>query len=223
MLKKWIDEIRKHPDLYKTDSWKYHISGNVIEISILPIHLKDKNAYRCAVIAVGRVLKALSCKIEKQQSNFHIQSFPTLENPAVVASIRMDENREFLRNPALANNKSLKKNAPEKLIRTLAKQYQLDIRQIQKQDSLQMNGLNYNEFNSWFALYSTFNNPFTWLNVGYWKESFQNECYDQTPTRDFRVIDFCHDNNNEDKPDIEIPQNKYLQSVIGLNVTVKSS
>lgn len=222
MLKNWIVEIRKHPDLYKTNSWKYHISGNVIEISILPEFLKDKYTYRCSVIAVGQVLKALSCYIEKQKFNFHIQSFPTLENPGVVASIRMDENSEFIQNSGLSNNKSLKKSEPEKMIQTLARQYQLDIQQIQQPDTLNINGVTCNDFKQWFALYSTFNNPFTWLNIGYWKESIQNDCHDQLPPREFRIIDFCLDAEKE-KPSLKIPENKYLQSIIGINATVKNS
>lgn len=219
MLKKWIEEIRKHSNLYKTDSWKYHISGNVIEISILPAYLKDKNNYRCSVIAVGQVLKALSCYIERNQSNFHIQSFPSLENPGVVASIRIDVNSTFVRNSTPSKDKSHKKSDPEKIIQTLARQYQLDIKQIEQTEILQGNGLSSSDFELWFALYSTFNNPFTWLNVGYWKESIQNDCHDHLSPNEFRVIDFCVDDEAE-KPNLQSSKNRYLQSLIGLNSTV---
>lgn len=222
MLKKWIEEIREHPVLYKTDSWKYHISGNVIEISILPAHLKDRYAYRCAVIAVGQVLKALSCYIEKQKSNFHIQSFPSLENPAVVASVRIDENRGFLRKPVSAKNNSLKSSKPEVAVQKLAKQYQLDIQEIQEPGKIQGGGINSSDFKLWFILYSAFNNPFTWLNIGYWKESIQNDCADLLPPREFTILDFCED-HKEEHLNVEVPNNKYLQCIIGINSTIPTN
>lgn len=216
MLKKWIDEIREKTDLYKTDSWKYHISGNVIELSILPVYLKDKSSYRCSVITVGQVLKALSCYIEQQQYNFHIQSFPSLENPEIVASIRMDGDNTFLQCSDETNKRSLNQIKPQKIVQTLARQYQLDITKIENPAELQFEGINVADFNSWFVLYSTFNNPFTWLNIGYWKESIQNDCHDQFSIQEFKIIDFC-DDACEDQSDMKIPKNKYAQSLIGIN------
>lgn len=221
MLKKWIDEIREKPDIYKTDSWKYHISGNAIELSILPVYLKNKSSYRCSVIAVGQVLKALSCYIEQHQSNFHIQSFPSLENPEIVASIRMDGKNALLQNSDEAKKRTLKKIQPEHIVQTLAKQYQLDIKKIENPDELQLENINFAEFDSWFILYSTFNNPFTWLNIGYWKESIQNDCHDQFSIEKYKITDFC-DNADREQSHIEIPKNKYLQSLIGTNLKVQA-
>lgn len=219
MLKKWIEEIRNHPDLYKTDSWKYHISGNVIEISVLPTHLKNKQTYRCAVIAVGQVMKALSCCIEKRKSNFHIQTFPTLENPGVVASIRMDENSEFVRNSKPANNQSLNNSNPESILQTLASQYQLNIEKIQDSNQLKVVDVNTSEFNVWLGLYSISNNPFTWLNIGYWKESVLKDCYEKLLPHEVKVVDFCDDAHGEQLDQLTAGT-RYLQSIIGLDAKV---
>lgn len=218
MLRKWIEEIRNKTDLYKIESWKYQISGNVIEISILPAYLKDKKKYRCAVISVGRVLKALTCKLEQRDSNFHVQSFPTLENPGVVASIRIDESRELVQKPASFMSKSFEEKDPEILLHELAREYQLEIVKIQGSDILERTGLNQEDFNSWFGLFSAHNNPFTWLNIGYWKESFQDDCHNQFPSREYKVIDFC-DAGYEDQSLFK-QNNRFLHSIIGLNTSV---
>lgn len=221
MLKKWIEEIRKKPNLYKIESWKYQISGNVIEISILPAYLKDKIDYRCSVIAVGQVLKALMCKLEQQQSNFHIQSFPTLENPAVVASVRMDESREFIRQSSSESKDSYKKIDPEILLNKLAKEYQLEIEDISDSSILETSGLNQESFNAWFGLFSANNNPFTWLNIGYLKECFQADCHNQFPEREYKIVDFCKDDFVNEK--LHKQKNNYLHTIIGLKTKVAAS
>lgn len=210
MLKRWIDEIRKQSDLYATDSWKYLISGNSVEFSIVPVYIQDKKNYRCSVIAVGQVLKTLSCYLEQRHCHYHIQSFQNLDNPGLVATLRMDESNSIsIRN--LKNQqkyRSLKNSQPESAIRTLAKQYKLDIREI----SEPFMDANLKDCSLCFALYSTYNNPFTWLNIGYWKETIQNDCHHLLPPQEYKIIDFFK--VEEEKPFEN--QNKYLQFVIGI-------
>ncbi|MDX1641177.1 MAG: hypothetical protein R3220_05740 [Balneolaceae bacterium] len=220
MLKKWIDEIRKKPDLYKTNSWKYSISGNVIELSILPVYMKDRDTYRCAVIAVGQVLKALSETIEQHQSQFHIQSFPSIETPEIVASLRMDINSGTKNHSKPASKKISKEIDPESVVSAFARQYQLNL-QVIDSPANKVEELKNLDFNTWFILYSTFNNPFTWLNVGYWKEAVENEFLKESQLSGYKIINLCDDELSE-KPDLQVPKNKYLQSVIGLNAGVST-
>lgn len=216
MLKKWIDEIQGKPDLYKTNCWKYHISGNVIELSILPVYLKEKKAYRCSVISIGQVLKVLSCKIEQHQANFHIQSFPSLENPEIVASIRMDQTSDFIRNAKSKKDGSVKKRGSiTNRIKVLAREYQLDIKTVESTTELNIEYLPFDQYNRWLALYSTFNNPFTWLNIGYFKEALLKDCYNDFTLKNLHFSDFCSNKDNH-ITDLQLPDNKYLQSLVGI-------
>jgi len=216
MLKKWIEEIREQPDLYKADCWKYHISGNVIEISILPDFIKQKDLYRCSVIAVGQVLKVLSIKIEGNNSAFHIQSFPNIDNPEIVATIRMHNNGEFPATSAKRNQNNSSKTVTE-VIKKLANENQLEVEQIASISALDLNDseIPTNDYNTWFKLYSAFNNPFTWLNIGYMKESVRHEFATEKSLSDVCLIDYISLKNNQEA-DHSSSDNRYLQYLIGI-------
>lgn len=218
MLKKWIDEIRTQSNLYKADCWKYHLSGNVIELSILPAYMKQNESYRCSVIAVGQVLNALSKKIEKEHLNFHIQSFPNLENPEIVATIRTDEKNEFTGNSKWKEKKESQEQDTIAMIKTLAKRYRLDVQQVEKSSKTKLNEISLKNYSVWMVLYSTFNNPFTWLNIGYLKELLRDEFSESTPSEYLCIVDFCSI-DYEQYPNLQIPENKYIQSLIGIQPT----
>jgi hypothetical protein len=222
MLKKWIDEIRKQSDLYKADCWKYHISGNVIELSILPAYMKQKKTYRCSVISVGQVLIALSEKIEKEQLNFHIQSFSNLENPEIVATIRTDKKNEFTDNFNLQEKIKDTDQDVASLIRTLAKKYKLEVREVEA-SQVNIKEIPTEKYPRWIAIYSSFNNPFTWLNIGYFKESLRKEFTGRPASKKSCILDFC-DSKVYKYSNLKIPETKYIQSLIGiqpLNVSVE--
>lgn len=216
MLRRWIEEIRKQPDLYKTDCWKYHVSGNTLELSVLPAYMKDRDLYRCSVIVVGQVLKALSFKIEKKQSNFHIQSFPSIENPGLVATIRMDESTKAAKKSNLKNNHHQKNTSLKKAMSELANQYHLQILKVNETSKLHLAETDIADYKYWFILYSNLNNPFMWLNVGYWKENIRNDFQHLRSLEEYKIIDFCNAVGKKQSCE-EIPENVYLQSIIGMN------
>lgn len=223
MLKKWIDEIRIQSDLYKSDCWKYHISGNVIELSILPDYMKQKKTYRCSVIYVGQVLKALSKKIEKENLNFHIQSFSNLENPEIVATIRTDEKNEFTGNSNLKEKSYDSKQDVASLIQTIAKKYKLEVQEVEATSQLNLNEISTENYPRWVAVYSTFNNPFTWLNIGYFKEYLRKEFAGLSSLQKCCFLDFC-DSKANDFSSLKIPESKYVQLLIGIqpiNVSIE--
>lgn len=215
MLKKWIDEIRIQSDLYKSDCWKYHVSGNVIELSILPAYMEQKKTYRCSVILVGQVLKALSKKIEKEHLNFHIQSFSNLENPEIVATIRTDEKNEFTGNSNLKEKTQDSDQDVASLIQTIAEKYKLEVQEVKPTSQLNLKEVSTENYPTWIAVYSTFNNPFTWLNIGYFKESLRNEFTVLPASKKSCFLDFC-DSKVYDFPSLKIPKSKYIQSLIGI-------
>lgn len=215
MLKKWIDEIRAESDLYKANCWKYHLSGNVIELSILPAFMKQKKSYRCSVIAVGQVLNALSKKIEKEHLDFHIQSFPNLENPEIVATIRTDEKDEFTGNSKWKKMRGNQGQDAISMIYRHAERYQLDVRQVDDFPPSDYNEFPFEDYPTWMVLYSRFNNPFTWLNIGYLKECLRNEFSDSSKSDPLCIIDFCSI-DSEQYPNLKVPENKFIQSLIGI-------
>lgn len=215
MLKKWIDEIRTQPDLYKSECWKYHLSGNVIEISILPEYLKKKRLYRCSVIAVGQVLKALSNKIEEHHLNFHIQSFPNLENAEIVATIRTDEKVKSIQSSEKAEKIISQSKDIVSTLKDYTKKYQFKVREIENPNELDIvDKPSFKEKKSWYVIYSAHNNPFTWLNVGYLKESLRNEGL-HVEADTITLYDLCVINKKK-TADFQISKEEYLQTLIGI-------
>lgn len=197
MLEDWILEIRQDVVEYQSNTWKYHISGNALELSVLRPFVNDKETYRCAIIAIGRVLKKLSCKIEECSSHFLIQSFPTLENPEIIASIRMDKN-DYQRNIQILPVQDFKNQSSfNNELQALSKFYQMYVEQINPsilEDLIQE--IDLNENCHLYILYSKFDNPFTWLNVGYWKETLVQNLKDEYSNSPHILTDFCNLNLN---------------------------
>ena len=215
MLKKWIDEIRTKPDLYKSECWKYHISGNVVELSILPVYQKKKESYRCSVIAVGQVLMALSKKIEEQNLSFHIQSFPSLENPEIVAAIRTGAKGNFINHLKTSENRFNEKKEITDTLYNLVGHYHFSV---QKADDFTETAIDeiasFKNYKSWHVISSAHNNPFTWLNVGYLKESLRN-ISSYLPADSLGIFDLCSGNKTQ-HTNLQTFENKYPQFLIGI-------
>lgn len=222
MLKKWIDEIRNQPELYKSECWKYHLSGNAVEISILPAYLKKKMLYRCSVIAVGQVLQALAKKIEGKHLNFHIQSFPNLENPAIVATIRTDQKGNFTNQNGFLRPHSIEQKDFYTSLRNLSEHYQFTLKKVESPLDIELEAeISFENYKNWFVIYSTHNNPFTWLNVGYLKESIKN-LNSVSSANVCKVFDLCL-LSIEQQSKSKISENEYLQSLVGIqSVNIKA-
>ena len=171
MLENWILKIREDTETYLSHTWRYQISGNSIELSVLRPYLKNKETYRSAVIAIGRVLKALSRKIEKSSAQFLIQSFPSIDHHEVVASIRMDEN-STAENSIKSLPKTAKKEGYQEMLNRVTEFYQLKIEQAEPA-LMRAFGIDTHKYQkkNWQLVTSKTDNPFTWLNVGFWQES----------------------------------------------------
>jgi hypothetical protein len=215
MLKKWINEIRNQSDLYKADCWKYHLSGNVIELSILPAYIKQKESYRCSVIAVGQVLNALSKKIEQENLSFHIQSFPNFESPEIVATIRMDEKDEFTGKFSSREKIRNQRLDAASVIQNLAKEFQLEIKEVELSEKQTSKEIPFKDYATWFIVYSLFNNPFTWLKVGYLVESLRNVYLDSSNEKNPYITDLCSSDNRD--LNFQVPEDKHVQTLIGIH------
>jgi hypothetical protein len=178
--------------------------------------MKKKESYRCSVIAVGQVLQALSTKIEQEDLNFHIQSFPSLENPEIVASIRMDEKGEFTGKLSSQEKKRSEPESASDVICNLAKEFQLETKVVDILDPQLSKEIPFKDYNTWLIVQSVFNNPFTWLKIGYLVESLRNKYFYQSEeNEDLYIADLCSSDIDQ-YPDLGIPENKYLQSLIGI-------
>lgn len=187
MLENWILKIREDAETYLSHTWRYQISGNSIELSVLRPYLKNKEAYRSAVIAIGRVLKALSRKIESSSAQFLIQSFPSIDHHEVVASIRMDEN-SAAENSIKSLPKTAKEESYQEMLNRVTEFYQLKIVQADP-ELMKTCGIDKHHYQktNWHLVTSKTDNPFTWLNVGFWQESITKRSSEK-PTF---IIDFC--------------------------------
>lgn len=215
MLKKWIEEIRSNQNLYKSECWKYHISGNVLELSILPIYQKKKELYRCSVISVGQVLMALSKKIEEQHLNFHIQSFPSLENPEIVATIRTDEKGNFTNFARSSEKKFNKRQDLKTTLNDLVERHQFSMRKVENFSEIDIQDeVALEDFDSWYVISSAHNNPFTWLNAGYLKESLRRNNSDLS-SNCLGIFDFCSHNKTH-PPYLQVSDNEYVQFLVGI-------
>jgi hypothetical protein len=189
-LENWIQGIRKNDNYYCFDTWKYRLSGTVLELSVIPANTRNRNIYRCSAITIGQILKTLSSRIENEGLHFHIQSFPNIENPEIIAAIRMDENSYHLPEvfPKIENSEKLK-TFREWLLH-LSDNYQFKLEPTQKPEHFASAFIT-NHPVAWYALTSISDNPFTWLNLGYWKETILTEAKKIFPETDLIIHDFC--------------------------------
>lgn len=217
MLKEWILQIRQDSRYYCIESWKYRISGNVLELSVTPADTKNKQVYRCSVITVGQVLRALSCKIEDADSHFLIQSFPAIESPEIIASIRMDKNSYHTDTFPPCSPDYKPGDTVLSRVQTLSRLYQFSLHPCTKPDKTFLPETEDADLKrlKWYALASQFDNPFTWLNVGYWKESLQKDCRNFVIEKPWPITDFCN-HSATGRLDIKIPDQSFLQAAIGI-------
>ena len=172
MLKKWIHQIRLNPVHYGTSLWNYHLSGHVLDLFVESPYLRDKKSYREAVVKIGMVLQAITNKLDEHESPYLIQSFPSLEDLRIVASIRIDKRGETQNNAPPKKKKSDTEQVRETKLNSLikfAKSNQLQLIGIVK-PNLPGHHKIPNITINWYALCSKINNPFTWLKAGYWQE-----------------------------------------------------
>lgn len=194
MIKRWIEQLKKNSEHYGSHLWKYNISGSVVELSVLPTIDKEMDKYRCAVIKIGQVLQALSVKFDHHDINYHIQSFPNLENPSLVAAIRIVTKKLTNGSSEAETPSGIDKNSiiNSKTLSELATFNQLSIDEIPV-SSLTAYGIDpKRETGKWFVISSQHDNPFTWLKLGTWNEMvFQTLPESEPENSPFSIVEFC--------------------------------
>lgn len=170
MLKIWIEQIKSKPGHYGADYWKYNLSSNMLELSVQKEYLEHEDEFRKAVISIGKVLQALQLKITDEGYQHHVQTFPNLDDSALIAAVRI-QSKSGVKSTSSCPDNTLneEKQLPLKL-ESFARANQLVFRKIDpsnlKNVVIPAPDSNFN----WYALSANNDNPFIWLRVGYWQE-----------------------------------------------------
>lgn len=214
MLQEKIELLKQHPDIYCSEKWTYRISGNALEITVLPILTNHKSEYRPAVIYVGQVLKALSNELEKAKQPFLIQTFPSIENPSLIGSVRLEDHQTKVYE---IFNKPTDMSLLEIII-GYTQGFQLSATEINISPELhaRFKQRNLNLYSTFIAVTSALDNPFTWLKVGYLKEILRNQLDTEYSFSILESMSGFHEHRAELKNYVGINNNQHLQAVISV-------
>ena len=89
MLTPIIHKIKDRIEYSKPSLWNYRISGNQIELIVVPNYLKEPEKYRRAIISAGRALQEIQLLIESEGNKAMVQTFPSIDETQLVATIRI--------------------------------------------------------------------------------------------------------------------------------------
>lgn len=176
MLSSIIQNISEHSDRYGTFLWKFHISGDMLEIYVKPTYRNKPDQFRQAVICIGQVIQAVKDKVTSKGLRIQIQSFPSLHEKHLVAIVRIRKAK--INNATKENNLILNLHQPViPLLNDISSQYGMILKpmptippenaELEKYLSLCSDK---HSGRQTLVLCSKTNNPFVWLETGYWKE-----------------------------------------------------
>lgn len=168
LIKQWIEEIRAKGEEYASGYWTYRLSADMAEFRVNTPIIYNIEKFKHTVIKIGMILTRLSRLLEEENKVFHIQTFPHLEDLRIVAVIRFNINfsrrNGFDRHQRTASEKSdpsIIQYAEER-----ASELNFHLTGVEKMNSSpDLQGKK-----KWYLLCSNHNNPFTWLNIGYFTE-----------------------------------------------------
>ena len=214
MLEEWILKIRQNSRYYSPETWKFRISGNLIEFSVPQKYTFDKKVYRCSVITIGQILKALSCKIENAGFHFLIQSYPNFESPQVIASIRMEDEPPKNHNPFPVITDYTKYKKEHEKLQLLSDNYHFTISVAGASETIMLQNY-YSVISSdiWYILTSKSDNPFNWLKLGSWKETILKNCRNELSLESPQIFDSCL-NREPRELNLKLPENEYFQALL---------
>lgn len=173
-LKKWIDEIRAENKEYAAGNWMCRYSGDTAEFIVHPHVIYHTDRFKHAVIRIGMILTRLSKKMEETGYVFHVQTFPSLEDLKIVASIRLNvnlsqgNNNNSLKIPPAAD--AGKQPTAAEVLNKKARHHRLEVIPIDNKKGLPQLETPAGDKSSWHLIGSDHDNPFTWLHVGFFAE-----------------------------------------------------
>lgn len=170
MLKIWIEQIKNKPDHYGAHYWKYSASSNMLELSVQKEYLEHEDEFRKAVISIGKVLQALQHKLIEEGYQYHVQTFPNLDDSALIAAVRIVSKSRVKNTSNSPDETSDDKKQIQLKLENFARENQLFFHKIDSSDLKDVVIPPPDRDFSWYALCANNDNPFIWLRVGYWQE-----------------------------------------------------
>lgn len=218
MLKSWIENIRSERKGYGSHYWKYQLSANFLELSVLPSYQKNREHYRCAVIYIGRTLQALTSLMEKKRVQYLIQTFPNLEDSKLVATIRITppKNGDSSRPVELLTEANSDIEDVFELMEKKAQIHQLQLEEVPSDISTLLPGSSQSPEMRSFVITTNLDNPFTWLKTGYWIEVIHQTLNSKPDNSPPLVTHFCSDKSNLEELTLELNNKKFIQALVSL-------
>lgn len=195
--------------------WSYRSSGNVLELLVLPQFIYDEKEFRCAVISAGQALSVLKFHYKQAGKSLFIQTFPHIENPRIICSIRFDNvahpKADLSPEPLIPEEKY---QDLDDYIKKTAAHYQLFAQNAYlNEKALKLVNID-KVFGHTYLLASNLDNPFTWLNVGYCIEAISQYIKRHEPRQQFSMFHFSH-NREVFKKHTDLKNGSHLQGLIG--------
>jgi len=178
-LKKWIDEIRAENKEYAANNWMCRYSSDTVEFIVHPHVIYHADRFKHTVIRIGMILTRLSKFMDEVGYLFHIQTFPSLEDLKIVASLRLNVNLSQGSNHHNKNSANKPSEAPTgkrcssaDVLNKRARRHNLDVVPVSENIDLPQLATpsTGNSNNSWYLVGSSNDNPFTWLHTGFYAE-----------------------------------------------------
>jgi len=212
---KIIKQIKSEQVNAGSDKWTYRSSGNVLELLVLPQFIHNKKAFRCSVISAGQALATLKTIYNKAGTDIFIQTFPNIENPRVICSIRFDDigysKSDLAPEPVIFEEKC---SDIANYLQKTAAHFHLQIQSAYLSTEALKLIHSTVEFDHTYLLVSGLDNPFIWLNVGYWKEAVSQYMKLHESDKKYYLYHFSHQRDTF-KKHTDLKNGTHLQGFIG--------
>lgn len=173
-MRAFIDILNEKLKESRFGLWSYKITGNVVELKVLPNMENEPHDFRLAVIQIGQVLDQLRHEYSHSLEKTQIQTFPNLMEINLVAVIQFTHSRPSRKiQPSKNGINRQKYSADLKSIKELVDKHHLKLHQTDIDlAELHPDHDNCSETDA-YVLHSNSNNPFVWLKTGYFTEQIR--------------------------------------------------
>src|SRR5690625_2246482 len=171
LLKNMIDEIRSDSSGCNTELWHNRDAGNTLELTVQLSSRRDRKGYRTAVISAGQAIRTLTSRLEELGHYTLIQSFPSLEHPELVASVRLYDTYGSEKGKSAAQTAAESMGSCTELLSHLKKvaaSNELNLLSAPEEPTLKDDPAC--QPADIYLLTTLFDSPFYWLKTGSWRE-----------------------------------------------------
>lgn len=221
MLAELIKSITTSADRPDIALWDFRISGNILELSVIPDYNTNPDKYRMGIIQAGQVLYAIERLAVSSGQLAQIQSFPNIEASQLVALVRLHRSYDSF-HKTHPNGLHQDLNTPViTLLKSIASHYGLFF---QNQNGKELSRLldifhtDQKKIESggyFYSLCSTMDNPFLWLKTGQWIERV-NQLIKENSSISAPDITFNLSKEKRESLNRAFPDCSYVQAIVHL-------